>query len=348
MDPRGLSRALEQRSKCAESFREWERMKLSSLLLGLLVVVSTACSSSASPVAEACSLVERARMDSASRLSSSPSSESIEVIQESMDAAHFAVSDLSSRQRRRLVADCDAVTGYAKGAYRGTTYPAVASDLQAGEASIREALDALRATEMRFIVERGATCRALGNAKNTEVEGAEKRLGDLNRAVSLLRDQWSVEQLERFADYCEVETNQDWEAVITALTPVAQTEREREDARERERRDIARRIGCDNISPRSVAHCTNLRAQRVVRADLGDRWPLTIDAGTVICSRQGTRQIATFLDDVNREYALNGTADSMGWPSIRPIWADDDRPGFRGQGIKKSISPLISAAVSLC
>jgi hypothetical protein len=333
-------------------------MKISSLLLSLLVIVSTACSSGPSPVAEACSLVERARMDSASRLSSSPSRESIEVIQRSMDAAHFAVSDLSYRQRRRLVADCDAVTGYTKGAYREMTYPAVASDLQAGEASIREALVALaafeaaekqfEAAEKRLVVEIEATCKALGDAKNTEVEGAESRLRDLNRAVKMLRERWSTEQLERFVDYCEVEVDQDWEADISALTPVAQTEREREDARERERRDIARRIGCDNISPRSVAHCTNLRAQRVVRAVLGDRWPLTIDAGTVICSRQGTRQIATFLDDVNREYALNGTADSMGWPSIRPIWADDDRPGFRGQGIKKSISPLISAAVSLC
>jgi tetratricopeptide (TPR) repeat protein len=120
-------------------------------------------------------------------------------------------------------------------------------------------------------------------------------------------------------------------------------------ARERERRDIARRIGCEGSSPRSVAHCTNFRAQRVVRADLGDRWPLTIAAGTVICSSQGTRQIATFLPDgSSREYALNGTADSMGWPTIRPIWADDDRPGFRGQGIKKSIGPLVSAALAVC
>jgi flagellar biosynthesis chaperone FliJ len=223
-------------------------MKISSLLLSLLVIVSTACSSGPSPVAEACSLVERARMDSASRLSSSPSRQSIEVVQKSMSAAHFAVSRLSSRQRRRLVADCDAVTGYAKGVYRGISHPAVASDLQAGEASIREALVALaafeaaekqfEAAEKRLVVEIEATCKALGDAKNTEVEGAESRLRDLNRAVKMLRERWSNEQLERFVDYCEVEVDQDWEADISALTPVAQTERERvlQAAREQQER----------------------------------------------------------------------------------------------------------------
>ncbi len=119
--------------------------------------------------------------------------------------------------------------------------------------------------------------------------------------------------------------------------------------RERLRRDVARRIGCESSNIRSVAHCDGFRFERVARTDLGDRWPLTVAAGTVICSSQGSRQIATFLPEAStREYALNGTADSMGWPSIRPIWADDDRPGFRGQGIKKSIGPIISAALALC
>ncbi len=218
-------------------------MKVPSLLLSILVVVSSACSSGAPSVADACSLVERARMDSASRLSGPPSSESIEATQQSMDAAHAAVSDLSSRQRRRLVADCDAVTGYARAAYRGTTYPTIASDLQAGEASIREALGALaalEADEKKFVVEKTATCEALSDATSTEVEGAGKRLLDLNRAVSTLRDQWSVEQLERFADYCEVEVDQDWEAVIAALTPVAETERERIAQVAREQQERAR------------------------------------------------------------------------------------------------------------
>lgn len=128
----------------------------------------------------------------------------------------------------------------------------------------------------------------------------------------------------------------------------AQQEQERV-AAERFRRDVSQRIGCEGGNPVNFTHCQDFRAAPISRADLGDRWPLTVAGGAIICSSQGTRQIATFLPNgSNREYGLNGTADSLGWPSIRPIWADDNRPGFRGQGIKVNIRPLITEALTLC
>ena len=140
------------------------------------------------------------------------------------------------------------------------------------------------------------------------------------------------------------------ETMIAAAAEARRVQQEQERAAaERFRRDVSQRIGCEGGNPRNAAHCQNFRAAPIARADLGDRWPLTVAGGAIICSSQGTRQIATFLPNgSNREYGLNGTADSLGWPSIRPIWADDNRPGFRGQGIKINIRPLITEALTLC
>ena len=89
--------------------------------------------------------------------------------------------------------------------------------------------------------------------------------------------------------------------------------------------------------------------QEVSRADFGDRWPLTVEEGVLVCSREGSRVIVTFLvTGSTREYALNASAERQGFPPINPIWADDPRYASSGAGIKVAITPLRSRALALC
>lgn len=89
--------------------------------------------------------------------------------------------------------------------------------------------------------------------------------------------------------------------------------------------------------------------QEVSRSDFGDRWPLTVDEGVLVCSREGSRVIVTFLvTGSTREYALNASAERQGFPPINPIWADDPRYASSGAGIKIAITPLRSRALELC
>lgn len=89
--------------------------------------------------------------------------------------------------------------------------------------------------------------------------------------------------------------------------------------------------------------------QRVSRSDLGSAWPLTVDSGVLVCSREGRRIIASFLvDGTSNEYALNASAERQGFPPIDPIWADDPRYASSGAGIKIAITPLRSRALELC
>ncbi len=89
--------------------------------------------------------------------------------------------------------------------------------------------------------------------------------------------------------------------------------------------------------------------QEVSRSDFGDRWPLTVDEGVLVCSREGSRVIVTFLvTGSTREYALNASAERQGFPPINPIWADDPRYASSGAGIKIAITTLRSRALELC
>lgn len=79
----------------------------------------------------------------------------------------------------------------------------------------------------------------------------------------------------------------------------------------------------------------------VAAADFGDRWPLTVSAGTLRC--EGSR--AVVFETNGRRYAVNGTAASR--PGVRPleeIWAPD--PSIAG--LRKNISPLLERGLSLC
>ena len=90
--------------------------------------------------------------------------------------------------------------------------------------------------------------------------------------------------------------------------------------------------------------CTNTddaHQQAISRADLGDKWPLMIDSGTLEC-RNGAEVV---LSSGGTLYALNGTAKSRKlYADVTSVWADD--PSMAG--LKVSIGPLIDEGLSLC
>ena len=81
------------------------------------------------------------------------------------------------------------------------------------------------------------------------------------------------------------------------------------------------------------------RGVLVSAAEYGDRWPLTVSEARV----ELIGSSVAVLHAEGRTYALNGTAQSRGYPRIDPIWRNNpDIPGT-----KISISPLIQLALSL-
>lgn len=71
-------------------------------------------------------------------------------------------------------------------------------------------------------------------------------------------------------------------------------------------------------------------------------WPFTVAAGTLRC-RLGSE--VTFEAPDGAEYAVNGTAKDAGYPSIEPIWADDEN---LGNGLKVNISEVLDKGRTLC
>ena len=79
----------------------------------------------------------------------------------------------------------------------------------------------------------------------------------------------------------------------------------------------------------------------VTRSELGEEWPLTVDAVSLRC--EGSAVIAEVDGTV---YALNGTAkadDTLA--DITEIWAEDDELGV---GLRKNIGVLIDRGLELC
>jgi hypothetical protein len=79
----------------------------------------------------------------------------------------------------------------------------------------------------------------------------------------------------------------------------------------------------------------------VVTAGRFKEWPFTVDVGTLRC-RDGVS--VTFEAD-GTEYGVNGTAQDAGYPSVKPIWADDTE---LGHGLKVDISEVLDYGRSLC
>ena len=78
----------------------------------------------------------------------------------------------------------------------------------------------------------------------------------------------------------------------------------------------------------------------ISKNDLGEDWPLTVDAGTLSCENG-----AVTFESGGTQYAVNGMAGSRDiGVDIEPIWADDPS----GDAPKVSIGPLIQRGLVLC
>ena len=79
---------------------------------------------------------------------------------------------------------------------------------------------------------------------------------------------------------------------------------------------------------------------KVYKAEFGDKWPFTVEAGVVDCVRGGG---AIFRSN-GQTYQLNGTASHMGYQPVNPIWRDNPEIN----GLKIDIGPMIDLALKQC
>ncbi len=84
-------------------------------------------------------------------------------------------------------------------------------------------------------------------------------------------------------------------------------------------------------------------SEPVSRGQMGEQWPLTVDAGTLSCGGQVVSFRANGIT-----YAVNGSAKAygqkLGWRDVREIWRDNPD----AQGTKVDIGPLIRKGTELC
>ncbi|MFH9977930.1 hypothetical protein ACH4ND_01455 [Streptomyces sp. NPDC017179] len=80
----------------------------------------------------------------------------------------------------------------------------------------------------------------------------------------------------------------------------------------------------------------------VVTSSQFSEWPFTVRMGVLRC-RNGAE--VTFEPSGGTEYAVNGTAKGAGYPSMMPIWADDEE---LGNGLKVDISEVLERGQRLC
>ena len=103
----------------------------------------------------------------------------------------------------------------------------------------------------------------------------------------------------------------------------------------------------------------NLAGGRVINEqDLGATWPFTVPEGRLRC----TKNSVTFEAN-GSTYAINGTAQSRGFPRVDPIWKHDttmEESYAKQKGItlaaarkaigtvRVNIGPIIKAGLALC
>lgn len=86
-------------------------------------------------------------------------------------------------------------------------------------------------------------------------------------------------------------------------------------------------------------------SEEIERSDLGDKWPLTVDRGTLRCEGSGGIGDVIFTTEDGTEYSVNGAAKSTGkYEDIMEIWADN--PDV--EGLKVDMSALTERGLALC
>ena len=96
----------------------------------------------------------------------------------------------------------------------------------------------------------------------------------------------------------------------------------------------------NDANPGDASGDASTRRVPVSREQFGEKWPLTVEKGEVECI---DGFIAVFHHE-GKTWALNGAAQSRGYPEIELIWRDNPSiPGF-----KINIGPLIDLALKQC
>jgi hypothetical protein len=85
-------------------------------------------------------------------------------------------------------------------------------------------------------------------------------------------------------------------------------------------------------------------SRSVSRAEFGDRWPLTVDSGTL---RYEPGHAVVFRAPDGTDYAVNGSAHGGRYRDIGAIWADNTDPATADYIPKVDLAPLIDAGLAL-
>lgn len=93
--------------------------------------------------------------------------------------------------------------------------------------------------------------------------------------------------------------------------------------------------------------------RQINTAEFGDDWPFTFDNGELKCEVVGHTSTGSVLGAVyvtgpsGERYAVNGLARTRA-AKVEPVWRFDPDPFLREQGIRVSISKMISEGLKLC
>jgi hypothetical protein len=93
------------------------------------------------------------------------------------------------------------------------------------------------------------------------------------------------------------------------------------------------------VPGREFSNAANENRVRVTRKDFGDKWPLTVDSGEIEC----VGGVLLVFHSGSKTYALNGAAQTRGYPKIDPIWRDNPKL----PGTKVNIGPLLEIETRL-
>ncbi|MCE5322356.1 YebY family protein [bacterium] len=88
---------------------------------------------------------------------------------------------------------------------------------------------------------------------------------------------------------------------------------------------------------------------KITQAEYGDKWPFTVNEGTLSCRETGrvvgtTKMVEVTFTANGITYALNGTAkQNNSYANVDSIWAKDTSL----PGTKKDIGPIIDRGLAL-
>lgn len=192
--------------------------------LATSLVLAGCGTSSAEAVDEACRLVTRAQQSVSSVAQQPEESRDLTALSQQLDGAHRAVEDLSSGQRRRLIAQCSSVSTIVAGTNRAAAFSAIAAELLRAEAEFadmrveRNAEETRAREEARTAFEIDNACEAIANARSIEPSEVTTALAGLRDAGRRLQNTWSESVRTEFFTQCDEVSEDDADAVIAVLT----------------------------------------------------------------------------------------------------------------------------------